>query len=74
MGKHKKIKRIGFEAIWRPEPKLLDIYELEDGVPYLSNSYSFKGLREAESWFHGAEAKDLQFKKGNLLADVPIGG
>ena len=42
----------GFEAIWRPESRYLDIYELDKtSAPYFLRAKRFTNARVAESYF-----------------------
>ena len=50
--KVKMFRKEGYEGIWRPEVKKLDIYEVDDsGTPYFLQSKSFTNSRVAESYF-----------------------
>ena len=48
----KMFRKAGFEGIWRPESKRLDIYEIDSGnTPYFLRSKDFTNSRVAESYF-----------------------
>ena len=48
----KMFRKDGFEGIWRPERKKLDIYEVDaKNAPYFLRSKEFTNSRVAESYF-----------------------
>ena len=47
----KMFRKAGFEGIWRPESKKLDIYEVEGTAPYFLESKNFTNSKVAESYF-----------------------
>lgn len=48
----KMFRKSGFEGIWRPAAKRLDIYEIDSGnTPYFLRSKDFTNSRVAESYF-----------------------
>ncbi len=48
----KMFRKAGFEGIWRPERKKLDIFELDvNNAPYFLRSKEFTNSRVAESYF-----------------------
>ena len=52
MSKIRFMKKDGFEAIWRPESRYLDIYELDrTSAPYFLRAKQFTNARVAESYF-----------------------
>jgi hypothetical protein len=52
MSKPRIMIKDGFEAIWRPESRYLDIYELDKtSAPYFLRAKRFTNARVAESYF-----------------------
>lgn len=50
--KPKMFTKDGFQGIWRPEARKLDVYELDhSGAPYFMRTKDFTNSRVAEIYF-----------------------
>ena len=48
----KMFTKHGFEGVWRPEARKLDVYEVDQsGVPYFLRTKGFTNGRVAEEYF-----------------------
>jgi hypothetical protein len=48
----KMFTKHGFEGVWRPEARKLDVYEVDQsGVPYFLRTKDFTNGRVAEEYF-----------------------